>query len=1061
MGVNCSESALKAMSNVVQNDGLAVIHTVDGIWKVKHFPIAVVHARQRPLSLLERFVLKALIQVQGCTVEDLVAQFGLERGLVESTLRVIKHCNLIDLEVVGDESDEQRTRRFILEAELKTVLDTLAHSSGTGEHQQERKDLEAKKLVLQDQIREMTQKINDHMDQEARQQRFSVNLTGKVAHSNGYLKEPVEMKTYSFVRCLTSGRLFMMGNANLPLNALEEGWEREPEINHPDWTNFVNKNHTSSSPNQMEVETALAEAYPNDTIQINSIEVLPEKYLEGEAHIPIHLTLALNIAEKSPEVRVHLARNELQKLTWMDELMSQPKNMKSFVKHVSQALPKPTGASAPVAAAYPLARLDRMLANEISQEGMLVSFKAEQLTDNIDLEMMNLDRLLANRTSICLDSKMKKGYTFNDQTDDYPTSITVPAKTAGMGKGSLAVQSGYAETGTLTLNVDGGESFTLPVLTFSPERGEKITVKIDAYLRDTLSPKHCFLMSSHESDLKAWIGEAVAGLSPGNAPKLLEMFRTLAGEIYERANPTGHPSIEACFTSLLDHHQTTLIEANLLPEVLKLVEKMPANEAEKQNVWRHVERVLHHQTIETSAGKGNESEIFRLWTQVRKRTLNIPWEDMANLEHSIVDSCTMTRFEVNRHLEDKVKELSLGANLPLGHLADMLDRLIQRNIISKELNKKLKKFKAFRNIFTHKRDLDATLDITLESISVLRLLDTLNPDTKDKRYEASDESRQFNWNFTPEALTAYLAKLNMHCNAFKPPHLLDQELWLDAAINRLPLAYTEHPAEILTLLSEVNSSPHDLNTEHMAKKVVETACRNLAEQLPPATMYTVDEGAEELLMLLTQHQLGSEAKTLVKKRLAEVPYPASATALFDEIASSASVTKYLPDSEVRIRWKRSIEQSSFDSDYEQLERAGEQHMDAMPKDLQKLLLKPIIQRQIDVGLPLKTLAANIVELSEFMTHHPQWEKAVNGLENFTAERIIHVLKNQDSRDKWLTDLLENELKSTPLTLLKMRLTKHLKDRAAKQAKKAEKESTSSETKGKSTPSQKKGKGKKK
>ena len=724
------------------------------------------------------------------------------------------------------------------------------------------------------------------MNQQAHRQRFSVTADGKEAHANGFLKEPVEMKTYSFVRCMSSGQLFMMGNVNLPSNALEEDWEREPELNQPDWTNFVNNHHADSLPNQSEVENALSEAYPNDTIEINSIELRSEKYLDGEAHVPIHLTLALNIEKKSPEVHVHLARNELQNIMWMEELMSQPKNMKAFVKHVSQVLPKPTGASAPVAAAYPLARLDRMLANEISREGMLVSFKAEQLTENIDLEMMNLDRLLANRTSICLDSKMKKGYTFNDQTDDHPTSITVPAKTAGMGKGSLAVQSGYAEAGTLTLNVDGAESFTLPVLTFSPERGEKVTVKIDGYLRDTLNAKHCFLMSSHESDLKAWISEAVAELSSGDAPKLLEMFRALAGEIYERANPTGHPSIESCFVALLDHHQTTLIEANLLPEVLKLVEKMPANEAEKQNVWKHVERVLHHQTIENSAGKGNESEIFRLWTQVRKRTLNLPWEDMAKLEHSIVDSCTMTRFEVNRHLEDKVKELSLGANLPLGHLADMLDRLIQRNIISEELNKKLKKFKAFRNIFTHKRDLDATLDITLESISILRLLDTLNPDTKDKRYEASDESRQFDWNFTPVALTAYLTALNMHCNAFKPPHLLDQELWLDAAINRLPLAYTERPTDILTLLSEVNSSPHGLNTEHMAQKVVEAACRNLAEQLPPATTYTVDEGVEELLMLLTQHQLGPEAKTLVKKRLAEVPYPVSAAALFDEIASS-------------------------------------------------------------------------------------------------------------------------------------------------------------------------------
>ena len=129
------------------------------------------------------------------------------------------------------------------------------------------------------------------------------------------------------------------------------------------------------------------------------------------------------------------------------------KEHEGFLKHVGKVLPKATGDPAPHASAYPLARLDRMLANEISQEGMLVSFKAEQLTENIDLEMMNLDRLLANRTSICLDSKMKKGYTFKDQTDDHPTSITVPAKTAGMGKGSLAVQSGYAEAGTLTLKL--------------------------------------------------------------------------------------------------------------------------------------------------------------------------------------------------------------------------------------------------------------------------------------------------------------------------------------------------------------------------------------------------------------------------------------------------------------------------------------------------------------------------------------------------------------------------------------------------------------------------------
>ena len=73
-----------------------------------------------------------------------MAQFGLERGLVESTLRVIKHCNLIDLEDVSGEDDERRAERSMLEAELKTILETLAHSSGTKDYQEDRSDLEAK-----------------------------------------------------------------------------------------------------------------------------------------------------------------------------------------------------------------------------------------------------------------------------------------------------------------------------------------------------------------------------------------------------------------------------------------------------------------------------------------------------------------------------------------------------------------------------------------------------------------------------------------------------------------------------------------------------------------------------------------------------------------------------------------------------------------------------------------------------------------------------------------------------------------------------------------------------
>ena len=299
----------------------------------------------------------------------------------------------------------------------------------------------------------MDREIKELITQQGHRQRYSVSTAGKEAHANGFLKEPVERKTYSFVRCMTSGQLFMMGNENLPSNALEEDWVREPELNQPDWMNKVSEHHASSLPNQSEVENALGEAYPNDTIEINSIELLGEKYLDSEAHIPIHLTLALNITKKNPEVHVHLARNELQNLTWMDELDGTAKEHEGSTKsrHKSSTQGNRRGRTSCIA--YPLARLDRMLANEIPKMACWFLTRLNNLPKNIDLEMLNLDRLLANRTSICMDSTMKKGYIFNDQNDEHPTSITVPAKTAGMNKGSLAVQSGYAEVGTLTLNI--------------------------------------------------------------------------------------------------------------------------------------------------------------------------------------------------------------------------------------------------------------------------------------------------------------------------------------------------------------------------------------------------------------------------------------------------------------------------------------------------------------------------------------------------------------------------------------------------------------------------------
>ena len=152
MVVNCSESALRAMSKAISNQDIIVIHTVDGIWKMKHYPIEVTHARQRPLTLLEEYILRAFNEIKGCTVEDIVEQFGLDTMLVKSTLRVLKLCKVIESEIKSQKSLENEEQTRNLESELQLILGKLAHSGGTDE---EKMELRGKRVRIQEQLKNL------------------------------------------------------------------------------------------------------------------------------------------------------------------------------------------------------------------------------------------------------------------------------------------------------------------------------------------------------------------------------------------------------------------------------------------------------------------------------------------------------------------------------------------------------------------------------------------------------------------------------------------------------------------------------------------------------------------------------------------------------------------------------------------------------------------------------------------------------------------------------------------------------------------------------------------
>ena len=56
--------------------------------------------------------------------------------------------------------------------------------------------------------------------------KFEVNALGKEALVNKYLKEPTEMKIYSFVRCMTTGEVYLLGGSEIEYDAIEEGGQK-------------------------------------------------------------------------------------------------------------------------------------------------------------------------------------------------------------------------------------------------------------------------------------------------------------------------------------------------------------------------------------------------------------------------------------------------------------------------------------------------------------------------------------------------------------------------------------------------------------------------------------------------------------------------------------------------------------------------------------------------------------------------------------------------------------------------------------------------------------------
>ena len=422
MAATCSESGLKAMSDAVQLPDKATIHTVDGHWMMQEFPVEVTHARQRSLTLLENHILKAFNHIQGCTARDIITQFGLDPLLVDSTLRTLKLCNTIDsvdeVSVKNPTDDVLRT----LNQELKATLDRLAM---VGSDLEEWQELQRQRDVTQQKIHQLESTIMPVDVDRFSRMKFQVNALGKEALLNKYMKEPTETKIYSFVRCMTTGVVHILGGPEIEKGAIEGGW---PQKENSIWLNERNQKWSHVDPTRREIEDVLSSLDPNEEIEINTIEVLESRFESREVHLPLHFTLTVGHEDKKQEWLLHLQREHIPRIRWIEGYLQQlNSHHQSLLKHLTSSLPNTKGMNTTsVKNASPLVRFDRLVGQERTGQGILVVHEHEQLTNLINMPLQALDQLLTSRTMVCLSQKLKTKYKFQENNELTPPSYTIP-----------------------------------------------------------------------------------------------------------------------------------------------------------------------------------------------------------------------------------------------------------------------------------------------------------------------------------------------------------------------------------------------------------------------------------------------------------------------------------------------------------------------------------------------------------------------------------------------------------------------------------------------------------
>jgi hypothetical protein len=940
-------------------------------------PVQAVLSRERSLSLLEKYTLRAFNEIPNVSAAEIAIKLGLkEPELIQETLDSLVRAGAIETQTGAKQNEDLSN----LQDELDRLLLGL---NANAYHGAVRRNMERKVERLQAQIEQQEnprklsfrEKITAHLQ---RLLGFKARVTkeGKDQLSKGKIVEPTTTEGYDLVRCLGTNNLIALNDESFSSRHLQRSKKNN-------WLPIEKAIKKPSTPVKDEVEKALREADNIDDVNILRLEsVNDSKTIE---HLPICITLSVSHENSTPVFFVHRKGSSSQRFSWIEKFLFENKEaeirlLNRFKEEMSiktklKTTAKPHEVEPLVSA---MAHIKRNISS--SSKSMLLLNNHKHLLTEISC-IGDEPALVLNRTLVTYPQGVKNTKV-KQQEGSEGLKISVPPSDTKVPNHTIATQDFMLQL--VYINIKGrhnkAHEVSLPAVIFDGERGSKLLSETNTYLRKKVEdPKERYLFTRSMPDFTEWLREEVnrikdisevsksyrsaMELSKGSTFNLFQMF------------------MDAVFSERMD-----LFEPDLMKSADNFINQLSKIDG-IENCWSLFEPKLQQSILNSVISKDSNYTLGKTWQAHSSGEKPLPWEDAARLEYAWVGHCDNTKFNASRFFEETVLELAGSKNMTTENVAKALAALKNKQVMSESLFARADLVRKERNRYAHTAGLNAELDYTLRLIAVMReVADLGQPPTKGSWQ--TEKGTQWESTLTVLELEAYVEEASKFIKK-NAHHSSSGHVWVISLLQSLPPQFEDLPLGLMQQLAYAPKVQHGPQFKHVLDTILKNGMNEWMQALPKSSKFELPEYIVSLMTLLDSASMAKELAELKKSYLRDLDKLVSYADLQTELAIAEDEKSPFTAEDFSFHWKRSVKESTFHVTFSDLANLEESKFNLLTVDVRKDLFSQSIRTELkgikagDV-LAVKSLCD---ELQSFAAEGKTWHKIAKNKDGFVGAEM--------------------------------------------------------------------------